>query len=459
MTKQKQGSQIIQFAGYGFGDFGMNLFWNSLSLLLLFWYTNVARIEPATAGLIFFIATAWDAFTDPAMAIAAERTKTRWGSYRPYLIFGGVILGSAFVLLFWVPPLEGIALTITLILSHFLFRTSYTLVGIPYSALTTRITQDSRARTLLSGIRMFFAFSGLMAVSALAFPIVRYFGDGTDTSREGFTAFAMICAVVAMFTYVVAFLSTKEMPLKEKRQTRRLLDYFKDMLSFTRKNPAMHTMLIIIFAHSAANLLFLSTMAFFIDTNASVTLTKEEIIGVNGLTATLMVPVWTFVAHQLGKRKTWVVLGTVVSLTGLHLAVFGPVLFNGFVVQVIIKAACGSGFAIMMWSMLPDIVEYGEWKTGVRSESAAYGVSLFVQKLSIGVSGLAVGLIFQAIGYSPDLSGAAQADVGNQIAILLGLGPATLWFISIWAVLRHPVNAKSHAQAVENIVKTELPKS
>jgi len=115
-----------QIVGYGVGDFAMNLYWSGTAFFLLYWYTDVAGLPNATAGFLFFVGSVWDAATDPLMGVLAERTRTRWGRYRPYLLLGSIPLAASFVLLLWVPPLEGAALTGMLIAAHLLFRTAYT---------------------------------------------------------------------------------------------------------------------------------------------------------------------------------------------------------------------------------------------------------------------------------------------------------------------------------------------
>ena len=456
MTARRPFPKAVQFAGYGVGDLGMNLFWNALSLLLIYWYTNVVGLSPATAGAIFFAATIWDALTDPVMAVVAERTQTRWGSYRPFVLFGGAALGASFIFLLWTPPLTGLPLIAVLLFAHLVFRTCYTIVGVPYSALTTRLTEDSKERTILSGLRMFFAFTGFFAISAAAFPIVRLTGDGSDVSKTGFTMFAAICAVVAFSCYVVTFITTREhaIGLAPKRES--VLTFIKNMFAFARRNRAMHSMLAIIVAHSGANLIFFSTMTFFVETHAGLVRTKEEILGFNALLMLLTVPIWTPIAHRFGKRKAWIAAAAISVASGLHLAVFGAAIVNGFVVQLALVACCVSAFAVLLWSMIPDIIEYGQWKTGIRSESAAYGITLFTQKASIGLAGFAVGVLLHLAGYAHDAPSTASPEVADNVRLLVALGPSLLWFASIWAVLKHPVSTKAHAEAVARIDPEDL---
>lgn len=448
MTRKKSTVFNWQAAGYGVGDLGMNLYWNSLSLLILFWYTDIIGLEPAVAGFIFFVGTIWDAFNDPVMASIAERTQTRWGSYRPYILFGGVALAASFLLLFWMPPFEGTLLLLTLIAIHLLFRTCYTVVAIPYSALSSRLTDDSRTRTVLSGYRMFFAFLGFFIVSSTAFPIVRRFGDGTESSQAGFTAFAALCGVLALVCYWVCFRTTKEAARSSSEDFQSIRDTLRDMRIIMVRNRALHTMLAIIAFQSAANIVFLSTLTFFIETNSAVLRQKEEVLGLNAFFMFASVPLWTLAAHRLGKRRTWLIASAFVIGSGFHLAGFGMILIDGFVLQILIIGTGFSAFGILVWSMIPDTIEYGAWQTGVRSEAAAFGLSLFVQKASIGVAGLAVGLLLQTSGYTGQ-DEARSPDVIDDIQMLVSLGPAVLLFCSAIFVFLHPISHATHLRAVE----------
>ena len=441
--------------GYGVGDYGMNLYWNSLQLLLLFYYTQVVGIEPKLAGTVFFIGTIWDAITDPVMATIAERTQTRWGQYRPFLLIGGGLLSLSFIILML--PIERSSLTIPfLIFTHLLFRTFYTTVSVPYSALSSKLTEDAGKRTILSGYRMFFAFLGFFSVSALAFPIIRMTGNGTDTSAVGFFWFACICAMVAFFCYSITFFSTSETPTASyQRPTLQKTLY--DAARNLRGNRSILTMSVMLFFQSASNLVFLSMMAFLIQANSDVLRSKENILGVNALIMVAMIPVWTWIAHRFGKRRAWAAASTMMILAGTHLALFGLWLIDGFVVQLFFMACAQGAFGILVWSMIPDTIEYGAWKTGVRSDSAAFGTALFVQKSSIGLTGLTLGFLLDGIGYNASLKEFSDA-LANQVRLIVGLGPSILLSLAFVPLLAHPVSRATHATAVAALHREKTEK-
>ena len=166
--------------GYGIGDIAICLYWSGVGLYLLYFYTDVVGISPLLAGWIYALGIAWDAITDPFMGYIAERTRTKMGSYRPYIFYGSIPLALSFILLLWVPPFEGSLLFIFLLAVNLVHRTCFTIVSVPYSSLTARITDDSDERTKLTTARMLAASFGTLTVSAFGFPIVLWFGGGEE---------------------------------------------------------------------------------------------------------------------------------------------------------------------------------------------------------------------------------------------------------------------------------------
>ena len=183
-------------AAYGIGDYAICLYWSGVGLYLLYFYTDIVGITPLMAGWIYALGIAWDAVTDPFMGYLAERTRTKMGSYRPYIFYGAIPLAFSFVLLFWVPPFAGNTLFIFLLVVNLVHRTCFTIVSVPYSSLTARITDDSDERTKLTTARMIGASFGTLTVSALGFPIVLWFGGGEEAL--GFVFLGMICGLAAV---------------------------------------------------------------------------------------------------------------------------------------------------------------------------------------------------------------------------------------------------------------------
>ena len=160
------------------------------------------------AGWIYAIGITWDAITDPFMGFIAERTRSKWGSYRPFIIFGSVPLALSFVLLFWVPPFEGTFLFTFLLLVNIFHRSCFTIVSVPYSSLTARITDDSDERIKLTTARMLAASFGTFSISAAGFPIVLFFGSGNEST--GFLFLGLISGSIAILILAITVYFVKE---------------------------------------------------------------------------------------------------------------------------------------------------------------------------------------------------------------------------------------------------------
>ena len=175
---------------------------------MLYFYTDVVGISPLLAGWIYALGIGWDAITDPYMGYIAERTRTKMGSYRPYILFGSIPLAFSFVLLFWVPPFEGNFLFIFLIMVNLFHRTCFTIVSVPYSSLTARITDDSEERTKLTTARMLGASFGTLTISALGFPIINWFGSGEESL--GFIYLGVCSGLAAIFILAITVKTVRE---------------------------------------------------------------------------------------------------------------------------------------------------------------------------------------------------------------------------------------------------------
>lgn len=181
--------------GFGVADFGFNLYYTGLSLFLLYYYTDVLEIRPAVAGLIFAIPLVWDAVTDPLMGAIAGRVRSNMGRYRPFILFGTIPLALAFVMMFAAPLIFTGAVVLSAAIAHIVFRTAYTVVSIPYSALMASLTRKSEERSQLAGVRMIFATLGGLFTVFATLPLASAIGG--ENLAAGFLWVAVIYAGIA----------------------------------------------------------------------------------------------------------------------------------------------------------------------------------------------------------------------------------------------------------------------
>lgn len=423
--------------GFAFGDYASNLYWQSVSLFLLFYYTDAVGLSAATAGLIYMVASIWDGMIDPVMGAIADRTRSRWGRYRPYLLLGALPLALSFGLLYYKPQWPGVPIAACMLGAHMLFRTCYTAVSIPYTSLTARITSSSSERATIAGLRMMFATLAAITVAATTQPMVAAFGGGN--SAHGFFLAAAVFALIATAIFPFVFLVTREP--SEPSQTEpvpRLADYWRAILP----NRAFWTVMAgIVAAIVCSTVLGKSVLYYFKyylhDEGAS-----RTALSLSAATGLIALPAWMFVTRLIGKRATWFV-GAAWGLAGL--AVFaatdvhstGPTI--GFLVYMTV---CSFGLSLTFWSILPDTVEYGEWRSGRRVESFIFGLGQFFLKVALGLGAGLFGWAMDLIGYIPNVAQTAATLHGMKTIMVAG--PAVGLLLAALAMFFNPLKRGTH---------------
>jgi glycoside/pentoside/hexuronide:cation symporter, GPH family len=446
--------------GFGSGDFAFNLFWQGTSLFLMYFYTDVMGLSPGSAGLVYFIAMAWDAVSDPMMGVMADRTRTRWGRYRPYLLFGAVPLAASYPVAFWDPGFEGAALFGWALFTHCLLRTTYTVVSIPFSSLTARVTGDAGARAALAGWRMIGAAAGGLTVSFVTPTLVQALGRGEEA--QGYLLSASVIGVISIFIFLFCFSVMREPAeppgasrAQEKLSLGKELAVFAGMLS---TNGPLLRIFLLVTVSSIAGTMYSKCILYFFKYHLQATPDETRLALILGpLMLFVGVPVWVVAAQRTSKR---LVALTCAMWAGLgYLAFyFNPSLDPRVTYAIMAFIAFGAaGNYVMFWAMLPDTVEYGEAKTGVRHEAKVFGFASFAQKAALGVNALLLGWLLEATGY------VANTDLGegtlNGIRLIMTMIPI-LGAISAVALLwRYPITAAYHRGLIDEIASNRAKAS
>ncbi|MFL2692463.1 MAG: MFS transporter [Gammaproteobacteria bacterium] len=431
--------------GYGIGDIAICLYWSGVGLYLLYFYTDVVGISPSLAGLIYGIGMFWDAITDPFMGYMAERTRTKWGVYRPYLLFGNIPLALSFILLFWVPPLEGGALFFFLLFANLLHRTCFTLVSVPFSSLTPRITSDSQERTNLTGFRMLGAQTGTNLMALLAFPIIFWVG-GEDESL-GFVVLATIAGLTALGIHAITFLTVKE-PSNDQG-IERVGGSLSEAAKAIGKNGPFWLVFSATLIVGITTIFFGNNLIYYTKYALNLHEHQGTILFTSGIVAFLSIPIWWSISNNIGKKLTWLISS---SITLIALLVFYLYEIDTLSELLFLVAFIGFGSGaggILFWSMLPDTIEYGEVHTGVRSESSLYGFMTFAQKGSIAFAIIILGLVLDFIGFQAN---EVQSDttISNMKAIMT-LIPSIGVALSLVIIYFYPIDAKMHKDLLRQL--------
>ena len=436
--------------GYGIGDIAICLYWSGVGLYLLYFYTDVVGISASLAGLIYFIGMAWDAATDPFMGYMAERTRTKWGVYRPYLLFGNIPLALSFVLLFWVPPLEGSSLFFFLLFANLLHRTCFTLVSVPFSSLTPRITSDSQERTNLTGFRMLGAQTGTNLMALLAFPIIFWVG-GEDESM-GFIVLASIAGITAILIHSITFITVKEPD--NDQGIERVGGSLADAARAIGKNKPFWLVFSATLIVGITTIFFGNNLIYYTKYALDLHEHQGTILFTSGIVAFLSIPIWWIISNRLGKKITWLISSTI-TLSSLILFYFYDIKTLNELLFLVAFIGFGSGAGgILFWSMLPDTIEYGEVHTGVRSESSLYGFMTFAQKGSIAIAVLILGWVLDAIGYQANQ--AMSVTTIDNMKIIMTLIPILGISCSLIIIYFYPIDSKMHKDLLRQLQKEEI---
>ncbi len=430
--------------GYGFGDFGFNLYATGLNLYLLYYYTDVLGIDPAVAGLIFMIPVIWDGISDPLMGWVATRTRTRFGKFRPYILFGAPFVGLSFVGMFAAPVWFPDQVVAASLISHILFRTMYTVASVPYSSLAAAITYDSQKRGTMAAVRIMSAMGGGVVTAATMLEFANYFGGGNF--REGFILTALLYALVATVVMAVVFYTTDEKPIVADQ----LQLTTAQTLAFVKSNTAFWVLCGASFVGVIGSTMGGKALVYYISYYVGQPEAVSTILPLGILGACIAIPLWTVVAAKFSKRIVWIMGGGGAAIGNfliLGLEITDVVSLSAL---AIFSGVCGGAIAVMFWSMLPDTVEFGEWRSGVRDDGILFGLCQFTSKAASGLGVGMIGLILSFIGYSAN---EVQSEATLQgIRLVAFLLPALCSLGSIAIIILYPLDELTHGRIVRALL-------
>ncbi|MGI9438422.1 MAG: MFS transporter [Parvibaculales bacterium] len=434
-----------QKIGYGSGDFAFNLYWQGISLYLFYFYTDVIGLPNAMAGIIYAIGSFWDAGTDPIMGYLAERTRSRWGRYRPYLLFVPVPMAFGYMLLLWHPgDMSTTSLGLMALVGQLVFRLLFTMASTPYSALMARMTSNSEDRAGMAGARMLFAYLGAFSVVALA----GYLLDNSENDREAFMSLAIISGILATAIFWICFAICREPPEDGASET---LPDLKQIFASLRHNTPFVIVFVAIVMMTTGTTVIGKTMIYFFEYQMGDRNGAQIALMAFGLTGLLVIPFWTFVTLKTSKRFVWMIGSFFLSLALLAFLV-NPATSQNMVILNYVAMSFGTGaFAITFWGMLPDTVEYGEWKSGYRVESMVFGFATFAQKAAVALSALILGVLLDVIGYQAgDAQSAATLSGLRNIIVFVPLAGIVASVICIYF---YPLSPARHRQIVDELAQ------
>jgi sugar (glycoside-pentoside-hexuronide) transporter len=427
MTGRPSKPRLLLFA---FGDFAFNLFWQSIMLFLLFYYTDAIYLPIAVAATTYMVASIWDGVANFIVGVLVDRRHSSLNFGR-FLIVGAVPLGLAFVLTYLPPAWGGTWAIASVFVAHLLFRTAYAGVNVPYLAMTARISADPGDRAFVAGTRMLFGTAAAVTVALCTVPVGRWL-TGSNAAAAYFGA-AVLFAIIAAAILVVVGRTYRD----SAQPHRPLPGSVKSALlslagnrAFVALNAAMMAMIVAITVLNKSVLYYFKYLLN--DPDAG-----QLALASMGLVSGIAIPLWMLLGRYVGLRALWLIAA---GLGMCGLLTFSIVHFDGartmqlFLIGMQVMIV---GLNFVFWAMLPNTIEYGERETGVHVEGTVFGLAALLQRISIGIATAILGWSFASLGYVPNVRQSAETLAGMRATV--ALVPLVFLALSCVAMVLNPL--------------------
>jgi GPH family glycoside/pentoside/hexuronide:cation symporter len=428
---------------YGLGDFGASLVFQSQLAFLLFFYTDVFGIAAATAGTILLISRIIDALSDPVIGAIADRSESRWGKYRPWILWTALPLAAASILCFTTPPLSPTGKVFWAIVTTNVLMILYAANNIPYCALSAVMTDDTTQRTSLQSSRFICMICATFVVSSFTVKLVDWFGD--NDRAYGYRAAMTVWGTIAAVCFLVAFAFTRErVAVKSKKQS----SLRQDLIGLFRSGPWIALFAIAVLIHIQLQLRSGAMLYYFTHF-----LERENLFGwFNGVglaAAVIGIVVANPLAQALGKRNAFQLC---LLLSAVLIALFALLprdwLRALFALQILFQLVFGPTIPLL-WTMMADVADYSEWKTGRQSTALAFASIVFGMKLGLGIASWLSGEWLEFVGYSQS-NGQSSAAI-RGIVMLVSVFPAAALMMGSIALFAYPINDRLERQMREGL--------
>jgi len=484
MSFANQKLSVKEKIGYALGDLSANLIFQTLMTFLAFFYTDVYKIPAATAASIIFIGGFFGAFFNVIMGVIADRTNTRWGKFRPWILWTAVPFGVISMLAFSTPDFSDNGKVIYALTTYFLLVIIYSASNLPYSALSGVLTGDMKERNSLSSYRFVAVMVAQFIIQVLLLPLVLILGNGDKA--VGFKSTMTIFAVVGVIFLLITFFTTKERVVPKPEQVGSIKEDLWDLL---KNKPWVAMLLLTIFIFITLALKGGAYIYYFKDylSEPSLALFLEN-IGFNGFIDGLNrmltgmgltefqwpedAPTSAFslfnaggiifmivgimfskpLADKFGKRD---VFGAGLFLSTVFLLVFYfyPPESIGLVFITQILHGFFYGITIpLLWAMIADVADYSEWKNNRRATAIIFSAMIFGLKVGLSIGGALVGGILAVYGYDVDLT-AQNAETIHGIKLAVSIYPGVIFLLGVACLFFYGINKEMESQIEQDLIQ------
>ena len=469
MSNSTQKISVIEKIGYSLGDLSANLIFQTLMTFLAFFYTDVYKIPPGTASFIIFFGGMFGAFFNPIMGIIADRTTTRWGKFRPWILWTAVPFGAMAILAFSTPDFSPSGKVVYAFITYLLLVVVYSANNLPYASLSGVITGNMSERNSLSSYRFVAVTIAQLIVQSFLLPLALLLGDGDRT--KGFENTMMLFAAIGVVFFIITFLTTKERIIPKPEQKSSIKEDLHDLI---RNKPWIIMLIVTVFifitlslkggmyVYYFENYLSQEHLANFLE---KVGISKLSGLGwpsdpatsgfslfnAMGIVMTLVgIAISKPLADRYGKRD---VFGTSLFLSALCLLMFYFYSPRAIVPVFATQMLHGFFYGIstpLLWAMIADVADYSEWKNSRRATAIIFSAMIFGLKAGLSIGGALVAGILASYGYNEQLA-VQSAETVNGIKLSLSIYPTLTFFVSVACLFFYEINKKMELRIQEDL--------
>ncbi len=485
----KSSSQKVPFRekiGYSLGDGSANLVFQMMMMFQLFFYTDVFGIKATAAGLILLIARFFDALVDPLVGILSDRTNTRWGKYRPWILWTAIPFALFFVLAFTTPDLSERGKIIYAGITYTLLMSIYSFNNTPYASLGGVMTSDIKERTSISSVRFVTATIATFVVQGLTLPLVSKFGQGND--QKGWLITISVFAAIVVLLLIITFFTAKERITPPAGQKNSIKEDFKDIIS-NRPWKSMFILTLFLFTTLA---LWGSSMSYyfnyFVDKTSLFNFLQHfglvnvdgdtygalhkvldafglialpdysnvfavgfSLFNMTGQIVTLLGVIFLsgWLSNLFGKRNVFILCLVLTSVFTLLFFVVDSTNVGLIFTINLLKSMAYAPTIPLLWAMMGDVADHSEWVNHRRATGFVFAGIVFGLKAGLGLGGAICGVIVDAFGFVPNTVQTASAIVG--IKLTSSIIPAATFFIGVIALLFYPISKQ-----LNEVIQLEL---
>ncbi len=459
MEKITRKAKFHEVLRYGFGGIGSNIAFMLVMAYLMFFYTDIFGINAAAVGGLFLVTRIVDAVTDPLMGMIADRTKSRFGKFRVWIIIGAPLLGVLVAMMFSAPNLSPTGKLVYVYVTYILYSLISTMVNIPYHSLTPVLSEDPDQRTVIATAKQLLGQFGIAFVTIGAVPITLALGG----DARAWQIYGIISGLLIIISFYTCASGAKEHDVSNIEVET------SDQITSNEEAITLKKQFALIFKNRALLMLMIAfgtDMIAFAGANAvniyyfTYAVKRPELIAVVGMFGLFVGVPMTFtipaLSKRFGKKRLFIIASSALIIIASSLFFIPFEATNLIVVQAAILAAVSPFTGVIGWAMLADCVEYGEWVTGVRGEGTVSSQLTFINKLGMALGGMLAGVMLSAVGY---VAGVDQTqEVLKAIVGIKALLPALGYVCSVIAMIFYPITKEFYYTMIEENKKNRLAK-